>query len=74
MSERSYRDIPGTFVFDAEHSRKGYHLNMLMMSLIKPANREAFKADEKAYIGKFKLTDAQKKAVLERDWNGMLVD
>ncbi len=72
MAEKSYHDIPGTFVFDAEHSRKGYPLNMFMMSLIKPENRAAMKADEAAYIEQFGMTDAQKKAVLERDWNGML--
>ena len=30
---RDYDDIPGTYVFDGEHSRKGYHLNMFCMSL-----------------------------------------
>ncbi len=67
-----YKDIPGTFVFDAENSRKGYHLNMFMMSLIKPENREAFRADEAAYLDRFPLTEAQRAAVLERNWNGML--
>lgn len=68
----SYSDIPGTFVFDAQHSRKGYHLNMFMMSLIKPENREEFKSGEESYLDKFKLTDAQRKVILDRDWNGML--
>lgn len=68
----SYDDIPGTFVFDAQHSRKGYHLNMFMMSLIKPENREEMKADEEAYLDKFKLTKEQRKVIVERDWNGML--
>jgi len=70
--EASYRDIPGTFVFDAEHSRKGYHLNLFMMSLNKEAGREEFKADEGAYLNKFKITEEQRQAVLKRDWNGML--
>jgi protocatechuate 4,5-dioxygenase alpha chain len=70
--ENTYNDIPGTFVFDAQHSRKGYHLNMLMMSLIKPENREAMKADEEAYMDKFKLTKAQRRVIKNRDWNGML--
>jgi len=71
-SSASYRDIPGTFVFDAQHSRKGYHLNMFMMSLIKPENREAFKADEEGYLDGFKLSPEQRRAILERDYNGML--
>lgn len=48
---RDYDDIPGTYVFDAEHSRKGYHLNMFCMSLSYPRNREAFRADEEALTG-----------------------
>ena len=72
MNEKTYHDIPGTFVFDAEHSRKGYYLNMFMMSLIKPENRDAFKIDEEAYLSKFKLTEGQRKAILDRDYNGML--
>lgn len=68
----SYDDIPGTFVFDAEHSRKGYHLNMFMMSLKEPANREAFKADERGYVDRFQLTEDQKQAILGREWNRML--
>lgn len=70
--KESYSDIPGTFVFDAQHSRKGYYLNMFMMSLIKPENREEFAAGEEVYLDKFKLSDAQRKVILARDWNGML--
>jgi protocatechuate 4,5-dioxygenase alpha chain len=74
MSEPSadYHDIPGTYVFDAEQSRKGYHLNMFCMSLRDKANREAFKADEAAYLDRFAMTDEQKQAVLDREWNEML--
>lgn len=72
MTGASYRNIPGTFVFDAEHSRKGFHLNMFMMSLIKPTAREEFKAGEEAYLDKFTLSDAQRQAILERNWNAML--
>src|SRR5947207_9270584 len=67
-----YDDIPGTTVFDAERSRKGYHLNMFCMSLMKPENREAFKADERAYVDRFPMTEEQKQAILKRDWNEMI--
>jgi protocatechuate 4,5-dioxygenase alpha chain len=69
---KEYDDIPGTIVFDAQRSRQGYHLNMFCMSLMKPENRIAFKADESAYLQGFPLTEAQRVAVLARDWNGML--
>jgi protocatechuate 4,5-dioxygenase alpha chain len=72
VSEKPYHDIPGTVVFDAEQSRRGYHLNMFCMSLMKAANREAFKAGERAYLDGFPMTEDQKQAVLERDWNRMI--
>ena len=70
--EPAYKDIPGTFVFDAEQSRKGYHLNQFCMSLRDAANREAFKANERAYLDRYDMTEAQKQSILTRDWNGML--
>lgn len=73
MSDKPYHDIPGTVLFDAEQSRKGFHLNQFCMSLMRPENRAAFKADERAYLDGWKMTEAQKQAVLDRDWNGMIV-
>ena len=67
-----FDDIPGTRVFTAARARQGYHLNQFAMSLMKPENRERFKADEKAYLDEWKLTPAQKAAVLARDYNAML--
>ena len=72
MTEKPYHDIPGTTLFDAEQSRKGFHLNQFCMSLMKAENRAAFKADERAYLDRWKMTEAQKQAVLDRDWNGMI--
>jgi protocatechuate 4,5-dioxygenase alpha chain len=73
MSEpNDYHDIPGTYVFDAEQSRKGFHLNMFCMSLMKPENRAAFKANEKDYLLQFPMTPEQRQAILNRDWNEML--
>ena len=70
--DKPYKDIPGTTIFDAEQARRGYHLNQFCMSLMKAANRETFKADERAYLDRWKMTEAQKQAVLARDWNGMI--
>jgi len=68
----AFKDIPGTVVFDATQSRLGYHLNMFCMSLMKPDNRAAFKADERAYLLQFPMTEAQREAVLARDYNRMI--
>jgi protocatechuate 4,5-dioxygenase, alpha chain len=70
--QHDYDDIPGTFVFDAERSREGFGINMFCMSLMKDANRRAFKANEAEYLKKFKLTPEQTDAVLKRDYNRML--
>ena len=71
-AQHDYDDIPGTFVFDADRSREGYHLNMFCMSLMKAENRARFKADERAYLDGWKLTEEQKQAVLDRDLNRMM--
>ena len=67
-------DIPGTTVFTAKQSRKGFHLNQFCMSLIKPANRARFKADEATYLDEWKLTPAQRAAVLARDYNAAIAE
>jgi len=70
--EKPYKDIPGTTIFDAEQSRLGYHLNQFCMSLMKAENRSRFKADERAYLDEWPMTEAQKQAVLARDLNACL--
>lgn len=70
--KKEYENIPGTFVFDADRSREGYHLNMFCMSLMKAENRAAFKADEAKYLERFPMTADQRDAVLKRQWNRML--
>jgi protocatechuate 4,5-dioxygenase, alpha chain len=70
--EKPYADVPGTTVFDAEMSRKGYHLNQFCMSLMKAENREKFKGDERGYLDLWPMTDEQKEAVLQRDYNRMI--
>ena len=71
-AQHDYDDIPGTFVFDAERSRQGYHINMFCMSLMKAENRKAFKENEEKYLDRFPLTPEQREAILKRDYNRML--
>jgi protocatechuate 4,5-dioxygenase alpha chain len=66
---KPYLDIPGTTIFDAEQSRKGYWLNQFCMSLMRAENRARFKAAERAYLDEWPMTEAQKQAVLDRDLN-----
>jgi len=72
--DKPYLDIPGTTVFDAEQARKGYALNQFCMSLMRPENRARFKADERAYLDGWAMTEAQKQAVLARDLNAAIAE
>jgi protocatechuate 4,5-dioxygenase, alpha chain len=74
IEEKDYDDIPGTYVFDADRSRIGFHLNMFCMSLMKAENRKAFKADEAKYLDeRFPLlTPEQREAILKRQYNRLL--
>jgi len=69
-----FDDIPGTTLFTAQRSRKGYWLNQFCMSLMKPENRERFKADERGYLDDWPMTEAQKQAVLARDYNAAIAE
>ena len=70
--KKDYEDIPGTFVFDADRGRQGYHLNQVCTSLSMQKNRDAFSAGESAYLDKYPMTAEQRQAVIDRDWNRLL--
>ena len=72
MSKKEYSDIPGTFVFDADRSREGYHLNQFCISLRLQVNREAFNDNEEAYLDSYPMTSEQREAVISRNWNLLL--
>ena len=65
-------DIPGTRVFTAARARKGYHLNQFCMSLMTAENRTRFRADEEAYLDAWPLSPAQRRAVLQRNFNAAI--
>lgn len=69
---KDYNDIPGTYVFDADRGREGFHLNQFCISLRLQKNRDAFNADEQAYLDAYPMDPEQRQAVLDRDWNGLL--
>ena len=72
MTSRDYDDVPGTYVLDSRTYRKGYYLNMMLMSLNSADSRAEFAADEVTYLEQYKLTDDQRAAVLERRYLDML--
>lgn len=64
--------IPDTPLFDRPRSIKGYKMNKMAMSLVDPAKRAAFAADEEAFLDSYGLSAQEKAAVLARDWNEMV--
>ncbi|MEZ7490274.1 protocatechuate 4,5-dioxygenase subunit alpha [Pseudoalteromonas distincta] len=67
-----YKEVPGTIIFDADMARLGFHLNQFCMSLMKAPNRKKFKAGEKVYLDEWPMSEAQKEAVIARDYNRMM--
>ena len=59
-------------VFDLKLSWAGYRINKLCNSLTDATNRATYKADEEAYMEKFRLSDAQKALIRARDFGGLL--
>ncbi len=70
--DKPYLDIPGTIIFDTDQASMGYHLNMFAMSLKDAENRRRFTADENAYLDEWPMTEEQKDAVRDRDFNRIL--
>ena len=70
--DKPYQDIPGTTIFDSTRAREGYQLNQFFYSLMKAENRERFLADESGYLDEWDITEEQKQAVLDRDYNRVI--
>lgn len=51
------REIPGTPLFNANASRRGYALNTMCYSFNHETNREQFTADPVAYCHRYGLSD-----------------
>ena len=67
-----FKDIPGTTIFTIEKARIGFWLNQFCMSLRIEANRKRFLANEREYLDEWQMTEEQKQAVLDRDFQRML--
>jgi protocatechuate 4,5-dioxygenase alpha chain len=67
-----FKDIPGTTIFTIEKARQGFWLNQFCMSLREEANRKRFLGGERAYLDEWQMSEEQKQAVLDRDFQKML--
>ena len=68
----AFEDVPGTYLFNSDRCKAGYHLNMFCMSLIQQDSRDEFLADEEAFLKKYPMSEAQRKSVMDRDWLAMI--
>ncbi len=70
----TYGDAPiaGTTVFTGARSQQGYRINKLAMSLTDAANRAAFKGDERGYMQRYGLHEAEMALIERRDWSGLI--
>jgi protocatechuate 4,5-dioxygenase alpha subunit len=66
------QEIPDTSIFDLRLSRRGRRLNRMCSALCSPAEREAFKRDEEAFMARFDLTEAEKNLIRKRDFRGLI--
>lgn len=72
MTVKKMRAISGTTFFDGPMSTKGYPLNKMFYSFNSQEGRDAFVADEEACMEKFKLNEAQRQCVRDRDLLGLI--
>ena len=66
------KPIPDTSIFDLRLSRRGRRLNRMCTALCSPAEREAFKRDEEAFMSRFGLTEQEKNLIRRRDFKGLI--
>jgi len=66
------KPIQDTSIFDLRLSRKGRRLNKMCEALCSPAEREAFKRDEEAFMSRFKLSDEERNLIRKRDFKGLI--
>ena len=64
--------IPDTSIFDLRLSRRGKRLNRMCTALCSPAERDAFKRDEEAFMTRFSLTEDEKNLIRKRDFKGLI--
>ena len=72
MGQQVTGAIPDTSIFDLRLSRRGRRLNRMCAALCSPAERDAFKRDEEAYMTRFGLTEEEKALIRKRDFKGLI--
>jgi protocatechuate 4,5-dioxygenase alpha subunit len=66
------KEIADTSIFDLRLSRRGIRLNRMCSALCSPAERDAFKRDEEAFMQRFSLNEEEKNLIRKRDFRGLI--
>ena len=64
--------VGGSHVFDLSMSWRGLRINTMCAALSHPHEREAYKADEEAFMVRFDLTEEEKAMVRARNFSALL--
>ena len=72
MGRQVVGPIPDTSIFDLRLSQRGRRLNRMCAALCSPAERDAFKRDEEAFMARFGLSEAEKNLIRRRDFQGLI--
>ena len=72
MGRQVVGPIPNTSIFDLRLSQRGRRLNRMCAALCSPAERDAFKRDEEAFLSRFGLTEDEKNLIRRRDFKGLI--
>ena len=69
---RGLEALEGTYPFTLERSVKAYRINKFLHTLVDPAARAAFRADEGAALRAAGLSDVERDLLARRDWRALM--
>jgi len=64
--------LHGTYLTTGSRAQRGYRLSKFCMAFMKPAFRDAFKADAESVMTEFGLSDYEKSLIREQNFNAMV--
>lgn len=64
--------LHGTYLTTGARAQRGFRLSKFCMAFMKPANREAFKADPERFMSEHGLTDYEKDLIRTQNFNAMV--
>ena len=66
------KPLPGTYLTTGSRAQRGYRLSKFCMAFMKPAFRDAFKADPERVMNEQGLSDYEKVLIRDQNFNAMV--